>query len=128
MSTLQQEESQTQEESTKVTVVRSQHRKHVLCPSAAALASSNSTFCPMAEILIPDECSLVELQEVPEHSGIPCQACMRVQKRDCSFDQIFKAIGNQKPLRMTGLGIFSFILFPLTDTNANTPMPHTTSS
>lgn len=88
-------------------------------------------FDPEQRALIRARGSVVERQEASERSGFRAECgsvCTRLQKRGPSFHQIFKAIRNQKPLRVTGLGIFSFFLFLLTDTNADTPLPRTKSS
>lgn len=95
-------------------------------------ASLYNIHWPIAEVLNPGGGgSSAECQEASEHLGF-CAKCRDVctclQKGDHSFHQIFKAIRNPKPLRVTSLRIFSFFLFLLTDTDADTPLPRTKSS
>ena len=73
----------------------------------------------------PGRGSSVECQKPSEHSRFCAKyghesTCL--QKEDHSFHQIFRAFRNSKPLRVTGLGIFSFLLFLLTETDADTPL------
>lgn len=49
--------------------------------------------------------------------------CGSACRREPRFHQIFKATRAPKPLRVTGLGIFSFFLFLLPDKNADAPRP-----